>query len=144
VSEVRVRRADIADAGALAPLVRQLGYEASPAQMQARLARLLDDSRNAVLVAELESAIVGMATACMDYGVQQDAVFGRITAAVVDTEARGQGIGAMLIGHIEAWCRERGADRVTLTSASHRADAHKFYARLGYDQTGVRFIKQIR
>ena len=65
-------------------------------------------------------------------------------AGSVRAGSRGRGIGGLLIHHAEDWCRERGAERITLTSGSHRVDAHKFYAALGYDQTGVRFNKSLK
>ena len=33
--------------------------------------------------------------------------------------------------------------RVTLTTANHRADAHKFYENIGYECTGRRYIKKL-
>jgi GNAT superfamily N-acetyltransferase len=139
-----VRSAGVTDAKVIAQLVTQLGYISTPAQMETRLARLLSDGRHLVIVADVDGSVVGMASACTDYGVQHDAIFGRVTAAVVDAQSRGRGIGARLVRHIEDWCRERGCDRLTLTSASHRTAAHAFYIGLGYEQTGVRFIKQLQ
>jgi GNAT superfamily N-acetyltransferase len=62
---------------------------------------------------------------------------------VVDANARGRGVGAFLVQQIEEWARERGAERVTLTSASHRTDAYKFYEAIGYQVTGTRFMKRV-
>ena len=139
-----LRRAGIADARAITPLVTQLGYPATVAQIEKRLGRLLADPGHAVFVADLGGTIVGMAAACMESGLHDDALLGRVTAAVVDAESRGRGIGASLVQHMEDWCREQGAERITLTSASHRAGAHKFYAALGYEQSGVRFNKPLK
>ena len=89
-----LRRAQIADAPAITPLMTQLGYAATVAQIEKRLARLLGDPDHAVFVADLGGTIVGMAAACMESGLHDDARFGRVTAAVVDAESRGRGIGA--------------------------------------------------
>jgi len=62
---------------------------------------------------------------------------------VTHSTMHGQGIGKALLGEAEKWARERGCDRVTLTSASHRTAAHAFYERQGFPETGRRFAKQI-
>jgi hypothetical protein len=42
---------------------------------------------------------------------------------------------------LEEWSRQRGAVAVTPTSGNHRHAAHDFYRHVGYQQTGVRFMK---
>ena len=64
------------------------------------------------------------------------------TALAVDEKWRGTGVGRLLVDQAERWCRERGADRVTVTSGHHRSESHKFYKALGYEATGVRFFKR--
>jgi GNAT superfamily N-acetyltransferase len=44
---------------------------------------------------------------------------------------------------VEGWLRDRGAARITLTSGKQRADAHRFYRNLGYEETGLRFAKKL-
>jgi N-acetylglutamate synthase-like GNAT family acetyltransferase/gamma-glutamylcyclotransferase (GGCT)/AIG2-like uncharacterized protein YtfP len=137
-----VRAAVPADAPAIAGLVTQLGYPTEGAAMVPRLRRILSLAHHAIVVAESSGEVVGVAGACVDYGLEQEA-YGRITALAVDAKWRGRGAGKLLVRHVEHWCRERGADRVTLTSGNHRPESHKFYEALGYEATGVRFIKRL-
>jgi len=137
-----LRGAVLADAHAIAGLVTQLGYPTAPAAMEPRLKRMLSLGHHAIVVAESGGEVVGVAGACVDHGVEQD-TYGRITALAVDEKWRGRGIGRFLVEHVERWCRERGADRVTLSSGHHRPESHKFYKALGYEATGLRFIKRI-
>jgi len=51
---------------------------------------------------------------------------------VVDSRARGKGIGRTLMTAAEAWARERGYTRLMLRSNTIRAEAHRFYQNLGY------------
>ena len=44
---------------------------------------------------------------------------------------------------IEREARSRGGQRVLVHSANHRADAHAFYERLGFEATGLRFVKAL-
>ncbi len=132
-----------ADASAIASLVTQLGYPVEADAMKARLEGMLALSHHSVVVAETAGDVVGVATACVDRGFQQDGLLGRVTAVSVDAAWRGRGIGKRLMQHMEQWCRDRGAKRVTLTSGNQRADAHKFYGSIGYEATGLRFIKRL-
>ncbi len=139
---IALRHAVLADVPAIADLVTQLGYPTVAAVMEPRLRRMLSLAHHAIVVAESSGEVVGVAGACVDHGVELDA-YGRITALAVDAKWRGRGVGKLLVQHVERWCRERGADRVTLTSGHHRPESHKFYKALGYEATGLRFIKRL-
>jgi GNAT superfamily N-acetyltransferase len=141
-SSIVLRDAVPADASAIAALVTQLGYTTAAAVMEPRLRRVLSLSHHRIIVAESSGSVIGVAGACVDHGVELD-TYGRITALAVDEKWRGNGVGRLLVEHVEHWCRERGADRITLTSGHHRPESHKFYEALGYQATGVRFIKRL-
>ena len=98
---------------------------------------MLSLSHHAIVVAESSGEVVGVAGACVDHGVELDA-YGRITALAVDAKWRGRGVGKLLVQHVERWCRERGADRVTLTSGHHRPESHNSQGdRLRGDRTSI-------
>jgi len=138
---IGVREAVAADAAAIANLVTQLGYPTALASMEPRLKRVLSLSHHRIMVAESAGAVIGVAGVCVDHGVELE-TYGRITALAVDERWRGTGVGRLLVEQVERWCRERGADRVTLTSGHNRPESHKFYKALGYEATGLRFIKR--
>jgi ribosomal protein S18 acetylase RimI-like enzyme len=60
---------------------------------------------------------------------------------VVDSDYRRRGIGDALVTEIEAEARARGCCLVFLTTAERRVDAHAFYRRIGFEETGRRFAK---
>jgi GNAT superfamily N-acetyltransferase len=103
---------------------------------------MLSLSHHVIVVAESSGEVVGVAGVCVDHGVELDA-YGRITALAVDAKWRGRGVGKLLVQHVERWCREHGADRVTVTSGHHRPESHKFYKAIGYEATGLRFLKRL-
>jgi GNAT superfamily N-acetyltransferase len=84
-----------------------------------------------------------MIGACVRPSYEHDFSNGQITALVVARRARGRGIGRLLASEAEAWLAAVGAGRVMVNSGIARADAHAFYVRLGYDETGRRFVKQL-
>lgn len=59
----------------------------------------------------------------------------------VAPSARRQGLGARLVGRVEAEARARGARRICLWSDTRFTDAHRLYARLGFHRRpGVRLL----
>lgn len=68
-------------------------------------------------------------------------MLGRITSLAVRVEARGKGIGKVLVAAAEEWAWGAGAQRMEVTSGEHRPGAHAFYQALGYLLDERRFIK---
>ena len=95
------------------------------------------------VVAELDGQIVGLAGAYVDYALEINGKYGRLSGLVVAETSRGRGIGKRLLEWIECWLRNRGASRITLTSGNQRTEAHRFYRNLGYEETGLRFAKKL-
>ena len=67
----------------------------------------------------------------------------RITALVVAASHRGRGFGAALIAKAVEEGRHRGCSALEVTTAERRADAHRFYQRLGFSLTSFRFTQSI-
>jgi GNAT superfamily N-acetyltransferase len=141
--EIKIRTARQDDSPAIARLVTQLGYPTSEAEMDARLKALRNHPEYAVFVAESSGRTVGLVGAYLGIALEFSGTYGRLTGVVVDEEHRGSGVGKMLMERIEAWLKERGARMVTLTSGKQRTEAHGFYRHLGYEETGLRFAKQL-
>jgi GNAT superfamily N-acetyltransferase len=137
-----VRDARAEDVPALAPLVDQLGYPAPEALLRERLAALAARG-DRVLVAELDGRVVGFLTTHTTPVLHRAAEVGRISAMAVDERVRGTGVGRALVAAAEAILRSAGCERMEVTSATRRRDAHAFYEALGYEGTGVRFSRTL-
>ena len=138
-----IRAADASDADAISTLVAELGYVSTGGEIPGRLATLEASGRAVAMVAELERRIVGLITAHMLATLHHTQPVAWITTLVVTDRARGSGVGRLLVRHVEDWARASGAVRMSVTSGSQRADAHEFYRRIGYEQTGVRFGRML-
>ena|SRR2546421_7297616 len=132
--DFRIRDAELSDAAELAALACQLGYETIGAEMESRLVSILKDPRYKTLAALKDEKICGMIGTFSN---------GRIIALVVSRKSRRHGIGARLIAAAEKDFARRGITRVTLTTRFGRAEAHRFYDKLGYARTGFRFAKNL-
>jgi GNAT superfamily N-acetyltransferase len=67
---------------------------------------------------------------------------GRISALVVRSQFKGQGVGRRLVAEAEEFAWNNGCARIEITSGDHRSDAHAFYEAIGYFQDCRRFIKK--
>jgi GNAT superfamily N-acetyltransferase len=143
MTQPTIREATLADAAAIAGLITQLGYPATPAAMHGRLEALLADPDYRTWVAEAAGQVVGVAGAGVGLQYAGDGIRGQLLALVVDELWRRRGIGAALVATVERWLRERGADAVVVNSRHSRLDAHRFYKQLGYQDTGLRFVKAL-
>ena len=143
MKQVIIRSATLEDSAAIARLVTQLGYATSGDEMGKRLADILPHPDYMTCVAELEGQVVGMVGAGIGRYYEKNGYYGRLLALVVEEGRRGQGIGASLVAEAERRLQERGVTSVVVNSGSRRNEAHHFYLRLGYSETGLRFVKSL-
>ena len=137
-----VRAAGAADAPAIAPLLAELGYPASAADLTVRL-ESLHRADEIVLVAEVDGELLGVETVHITPMLQRPTPVGRITMLVVAQRAHGKGIGRALVEAAEKIIAARGCSLIEITSNRARTDAHAFYERLGYEITSVRLKKEL-
>jgi GNAT superfamily N-acetyltransferase len=132
-----IHEADSADAPQVSELLTELGYPTSVAEAAERLAR----GAESVLVADDGRRLLGLLSIWSQLPIARAKPVARITALVVRSETRGQGIGKMLMEHAVTWARDAGCDGIELTSGmrSEREQAHQFYAALGFQKTSYRF-----
>jgi GNAT superfamily N-acetyltransferase len=139
-----IRPARASDAGAIAELTRQLGYDVAQPAVEARLSRILAREDQQFLMAELDGRAVGWLHAAIWEDIEAEA-FAVIAGLVVDRHHRGHGIGRRLTEQAEAWTTSRGCSVVRLWSSSGRSGAHRFYEELGYTniKTQYAFVKRL-
>lgn len=138
-----VREATIADASALAPLLGELGYPATVAQVTPRLRRMLARDDQKILIAENTDGALGVLALHVFPTLTYDHGLALIMALVITENARGLGVGRKLVDRAEEVARSLGASRLMVTTHNRRADAHAFYERLGFEFTGRRYVRSI-
>ena len=143
-----VRAATPADVPELARLLAQLGYPAEDAVLADRLAKF-GAAGEVALVADdgpddgRRRHLLGAITVHVTPVLHRAGPVGRLTALVVEAEARGRGVGRALVAAAEELLAARGCVLIEVTSNRRRTDAHAFYERLGYAQTSLRFAKTV-
>lgn len=59
---------------------------------------------------------------------------------IVDTAARGRGIGKAMMDHAMQTARRAGCYKLALSSQARRAAAHRFYEGLGFERHGYSYL----
>ncbi|MDP5008868.1 MAG: GNAT family N-acetyltransferase, partial [Glaciimonas sp.] len=91
------------------------------------------DANQYLLVGELDGVVIAMLQLTFIPGLsRRGALRANIEAVRVESSLRGQGIGHWLIAKALLLAQERNCALVQLTSDKSRAEAHRFYARLGF------------
>ncbi len=86
-----------------------------------------------LILAEQDSAMVGCLQLNVIHGVsQQGQSRAQVEGVRVDSARRGGGIGAALMRYAMSEARAAGCGVMQLTTNSSRAEAQRFYARLGF------------
>ena len=110
-------------------LIPQLSSSAKP-MTNAELAEIVDSKSTSMFVARVDNQIVGLLTLAI-FRIPT-AVRAWIEDVVVDSSARGLGVGVALNMAAIAEATRRGAKTVDLTSRPSREAANKLYKRLGF------------
>lgn len=128
-----VRSACVEDAARLTILSHQLGYPVSQSELQHRLREriLPDPDQHLVVAVSPEGEVIGWGHAYIRT-LLTDPCHIELGGLVVDEHYRSAGAGEMIVRHIEAWARTRGAKMVFVRSNIKRERAHRFYERIGY------------
>jgi GNAT superfamily N-acetyltransferase len=144
MTRVTIRAARASDAGEIAQLTTQLGYDLKEADADDRLSRLLFRDDQQFFVADLDGRAVGWVHVVFAEYVDAEA-FVVIGGLVVDRNHRRLGIAGELMNRAEVWAKGRGCSMVRLSSSATRKAAHQFYEHLGYVniKTQYSFIKPL-
>ena len=141
---MNVRTAQLKDSLEIARLITDLGYAVSQPEIESRLTEILSSERHYVGVvgrgAELLGCIAAEHRLLLESGERIE-----IVALIVDSAARRQGIGAVLVAAAEAWAATRGQATVFVRSNVARDESHEFYPSIGYERAKTQhaYVKRI-
>jgi GNAT superfamily N-acetyltransferase len=119
-----------------------------PREAEAGYARFLGSQIGAkdavVLVAERDGEVIGYAYAGLEpmSWMELRGPAGFIHDVVVSEDARGAGVGALLVERAAAWLESHGAPRIMLWTAEKNATAQRLFARLGFRRTMIEMTRE--
>ncbi|NQX66014.1 GNAT family N-acetyltransferase [Paenibacillus alba] len=89
-----------------------------------------------------EDQIMGTLGFRIRENIEDIARYGEISVIVVDIEAKRKGVGRILMKYAEDLAIQNQCKGTWLVTGHQRInEAHKFYKELGYEDTGIRFVK---
>jgi len=102
----------------------------------AGLQLLLDHpERCLLLVAEVDGAVAGMCSVQTTLSTAEGGEAALLEDLVVSPQYRGRRLGVALLAGIDAWCRQRGINRLQLLADNQNELALEFYRRQGWAST---------
>ncbi|HMO55707.1 MAG TPA: GNAT family N-acetyltransferase [Tepidiformaceae bacterium] len=144
---MNIRRASEADLDALLRLYEQLSPANAGAdrmKAEAALGAILHREGVALLVAEIDSAVIGTVTLVTVPNLTHDSMpWAQIENMVVGESLRGTGAGRRLVEECLWLAREAGCYKVQLQSAEGRTGAHRFYERMGFVDSSAGFRRYL-
>lgn len=136
---MKIRDLRDGDATGIAPLLEELGYKVEPSLIPARLNAIRAEHGVAWVALDDHERPLGLIVVAAHAVLHAAGPVALITALVVSSSARGQGVGRQLVDRAKVWATDRGCVRLIVTSGEQRADAHAFYPACGLPYTGRRF-----
>ncbi|NRQ41408.1 GNAT family N-acetyltransferase [Rheinheimera sp. YQF-2] len=138
-----VRQAEPKDADSIAKLYAQLVNNPAVEVEQEQLLALSTDERTMLYVCEHKGNVVGSAllSLCPDVMFRKQP-FAVVENVIVDSTARGLGIGAAMFREIERFCLKTHCSKIMLLSSSQRLESHMFFEKQGFKGSVKRgFVK---
>lgn len=137
-----VKRGDIAR---LSELLSDLAGKSLDRRSTANRVRMVArDPGQELLVACAEGRVIGLMAFRIRENLEQLSRYGEVASIIVDTKWRTYGVGSKLIDAAEQLARRNKCIGLWLVSGFGReVEAHKFYRRLGFKKTGIRFVRPL-
>ncbi len=143
-----IRPAVNGDIEAMASLLEELfgietDFSIDHDRQQAGLELLLNQPDSVALVAEYNTAIVGMCSVQTVVSTAVGGPAGLLEDMVVSSGFRRMGIGEMLLAAAEKWAVEHGLIRLQLLADCRNESALSFYTSQGWQKTNMVCLKKI-
>jgi GNAT superfamily N-acetyltransferase len=140
---MRIRLANTHDGFALSALLTELGYANTEVFIERRLAQLIDDRAEQLLIAEQGSTVLGFLSLHFIPQLALAGDFARISYFCIADGKRSEGVGQQLLSHAEKLAKAHGCDRMEVHCHEQRTKANAFYSREGYSEAPRYLIKNL-
>ena len=141
---VTIRQALPSDAPSIQALYGELVSNPHVQVDPARVGQVGDDPNTGLFVAVQENAVIGTALVCLCADVMfRSQPFAVVENIVVSAAARGHGVGAALLEHIESFCAAAECSKIMFLSAAQRVETHRFFERSGFTDSSKVGLRQV-
>ncbi|MCG7533529.1 GNAT family N-acetyltransferase [Pseudoalteromonas sp. OOF1S-7] len=141
MSKIEIMKAEPGHASEALKLLSQLGYESTLEDLKRVLAQT--DRSDEIYIAKICDKVVGlMSVIYFDYFPSQEKIC-RITAIVVDQNARGTGVGSQLIDFAKGLSKQQLCSKLEVTTSIVRQATQQYYENIGFTKTSYRYAQEI-
>ncbi|KDM91306.1 GNAT family N-acetyltransferase [Photobacterium galatheae] len=140
--QLHIRPAKSSDGQGISQLLAQLGYTVDPKRVE-QMVYVADSDSEEIAVAEMNDQPVGVISVVyFDYFPTAER-YARVTALVVESDYRNQGIGSELLAYARQSAIEQGCACLEVTSAESREGVGQFYQNAGFQRTSFKYIMPV-
>lgn len=112
-------------------------------QFENKVKKYLSDPDKQIFVAKLDGNVVGVVSIIFLSRLNQKTLEMYIPELVVAKNYRDKGIGKIIIEYCIELAKKKKCHRIRLESGNQRIASHKFYQKMGFEQTSLSFAKNI-
>ncbi|MFD3001601.1 GNAT family N-acetyltransferase [Pontibacter toksunensis] len=141
--DVIVREVALEDSEAICNLLEQLGYNAFVPETAERIKAVMADEMHCAFVAVAKGNVVGWIHGFFAIRIES-APFVEIGGLVLDTSARGAGVGRRLVEQVMEWSKQRSIIKLRVRTNSARSKTHQFYQNLGFTETKEQKVFELK
>ena len=134
---VRTRPAEVSDQPRVFDLIEQLTGETVTSSWQTVFESHLRRERGAVVVAENDDGILGIATVSYNMTIRYGGEYCELEELIVDDSARGLNLGRILVQRTIDDARLRGCAEIGLYLVPSTEGNRGFYEKLGFEVLGT-------
>ena len=145
---IRLRKANKKDVDDILDLLYQL-QRPRPRTVQEytafrkRIFQYLGERDKRIIVSELDSKIVGLASTVLLPRLNRTKLELYIPDLVVSENHRGSGVGKSLIESCISMAKKKKCFRIRLESGNQRKGAHQFYKNMGFEQSALSYTMTV-
>ena len=134
---VRTRPATVSDQSRVFELIEQLTGEATNPQWDEVYTSHLRGERGAVIIAENDDGIIGIATVSYNITIRYGGEYCELEELIVDESARGLNLGRILVQRTIEDAQRRGCAEIGLYLVPSTEGNRGFYEKLGFEVIGA-------
>ncbi|MBI5147049.1 MAG: GNAT family N-acetyltransferase [Thaumarchaeota archaeon] len=148
MKNIRIRKANKKDINEILNLLYQLQRprpktDAEGLAFRKRIHRYLDEKDKRILVAEQNSKVIGLVSMMFLLRLNRTKLELYIPELIVSENHRGLGIGKLLIESCISMAKKKKCFRIRLESGNQREGAHRFYKKIGFEQSALSYTRTI-
>lgn len=144
VVSVAVRSAEAKDKQACLELISSLSGRKPDEAWDATFDKLVSGKRGAILVAEDNGMVLGVATVSYNLAIRYGGEYCQLEELIVNEDARGKKAGAALIEAAVSSAMERGCAEIGLHLMERTEGNRSFYEKFGFEVVGSEMRQSLR